>query len=699
MKMKFDLKKKIKVIKKTSLEIWDILIVKIIKKPKTRKDVLLRDFFWISFGLFLIFGWIKIKSPKTINFFSNPINFLSISTIILFFQLKNSIRKTSLINFFFYANLLILSILNIFHTTFTKEFLLNLPLPFNLFPLIIQIFVPNLIFITVVLGFFVFKKNFNKKKVIKVIKKNPFNKHQWKYLIALFLLVILGFGLRIYNLDHLSPVRDEYYHLNAAKHILQDGTFNYSRAKIITYSTFWFWKVFNNGESSLFWARLISVILGSLAIPLTYYLAKIISNQKIALISAFLLAISPFHIGMSRYLREYILFFDLLIITLIFIVLSYQSFLAKKYKKGIALFILLIPIISYRFLDKDSTYILNIVIASFFSIMLLLQISWKNKKFLFEKFSNIPKIYKRAIITGALILFFLLFYSLSIKFIENNTNVKLHTPNISWVNKFLDPNKPYQWFYNSFYSLSFILIFTSLGIVKKFKNIFYRTSLFTFLSILILYILFFNRYDEFRYAFQLQLFFTFLMACSIYEFLRINNKGLLKKIILVFFVITTFNLSSTINLLTKEENGDKSNMTKLIHRDVDALFTKMHNLNFNIHKDSLIAYDYPEFVYNYDYQFVEKESLAEYNFDNPSNVDTGAIYKIHPCEENFVEKISAITQKKSRGFFIAHKDKNQKQDSNELCIEPENLKVYETTLEYLGESSSDSKGFYIFRWK
>ena len=70
------------------------------------------------------------------------------------------------------------------------------------------------------------------------------------------------------------------------------------------YALLHFWQL--PGES-LFHARLLSVILGVLTIPLLYLLGKRLLDEGTALAGAALLALSPFHVFYSHYTRMYAL--------------------------------------------------------------------------------------------------------------------------------------------------------------------------------------------------------------------------------------------------------------------------------------------------------------------------------------------------------------------------------------------------------
>lgn len=144
-----------------------------------------------------------------------------------------------------------------------------------------------------------------------------------KTLVILFLIFFLGCVLRFYRLGDI-PVgfhRDEAFLGYNAYSILKTGrdisgnflplhfqSFIYSPAGY-AYFAIPFIKIF---DLSAFSIRFASAFFGSLTILLTYFLSKrLLGNLKfsdhIALISSFLLAISPWHINLSRTATENVL--------------------------------------------------------------------------------------------------------------------------------------------------------------------------------------------------------------------------------------------------------------------------------------------------------------------------------------------------------------------------------------------------------
>ncbi|MEN7982341.1 MAG: glycosyltransferase family 39 protein, partial [Nanoarchaeota archaeon] len=111
----------------------------------------------------------------------------------------------------------------------------------------------------------------------------------------LVLIIILGFVLRFLATNNITPqVADEMVHGVHAIGISNSGVINLqNQCPLWFYLTDLAYKLF--GVNS-FGARFLSFFFGLLTIPLLYLISKKLFNEKIALIAAFLLAISWFHI-------------------------------------------------------------------------------------------------------------------------------------------------------------------------------------------------------------------------------------------------------------------------------------------------------------------------------------------------------------------------------------------------------------------
>ncbi|MFA5992299.1 MAG: glycosyltransferase family 39 protein [Candidatus Pacearchaeota archaeon] len=128
------------------------------------------------------------------------------------------------------------------------------------------------------------KKGFIDKSVDFFFSKDP---RKW-----LVLILILGFILRLIVILNVSPIADEMVHGTHAINIISSGVINVQNE-----SPVWFYlediayKLF--GVNAL-GARFLSLLFGTLTILVVYLIAKELFNEKIALISSFLLAISAF---------------------------------------------------------------------------------------------------------------------------------------------------------------------------------------------------------------------------------------------------------------------------------------------------------------------------------------------------------------------------------------------------------------------
>ncbi|MEE8162502.1 MAG: glycosyltransferase family 39 protein [Anaerolineae bacterium] len=125
--------------------------------------------------------------------------------------------------------------------------------------------------------------------------------------IAVIAIIILAFALRIYRLDHQSIWYDEGVSIYFANQSLKDliagvSTDNHPPLHFFTLH-FWL-KLAGQSEFSV---RFLSLISGVLSVPLLFKLGRELFNQRVGLLAAFLLSISPFHVWFSQEGRMYTL--------------------------------------------------------------------------------------------------------------------------------------------------------------------------------------------------------------------------------------------------------------------------------------------------------------------------------------------------------------------------------------------------------
>ena len=145
--------------------------------------------------------------------------------------------------------------------------------------------------------------------------------------LVLFLIVSTGTFLRLLNLGKECLWLDEaisYYRgLMSLPSIIQ-ASYGWDFHPPTYYFIMHFVTQFGRSEATL---RLFSVICGVLAIPVFYKLSQHMMGKREAVISAFLLSISVYHIRYSQEARVYSLFFLASVFSLLFF---YRAFITQR---------------------------------------------------------------------------------------------------------------------------------------------------------------------------------------------------------------------------------------------------------------------------------------------------------------------------------------------------------------------------------
>ena len=166
------------------------------------------------------------------------------------------------------------------------------------------------------------KKKEQKKSFIN-LEMNP-----CRYLELLLYITILGAVLRFYNLGFNSLWLDEaatFVNVNTGSFAqMWTNVFNDHHAPLF-FIVEWLVHFINSTE---FWLRVPSVLAGIATILVIYFLGKEVANEKVGLVAALLLAVSPYHIYYSQEARMYTF-------TTLFVTLAYYLFFrASKSEDG-----------------------------------------------------------------------------------------------------------------------------------------------------------------------------------------------------------------------------------------------------------------------------------------------------------------------------------------------------------------------------
>src|SRR3989344_2246048 len=214
-------------------------------------------------------------------------------------------------------------------------------------------------------------------KVVDVL----FSKNNLKYLVILF---ILAFILRAIVANNIPPNADEMLHAPHAINFINSG-----KLQIMDQDPVWFfltdlsYKIFG---VSLFSARFLSVLFGSLSIIVLYLITKLLYDKKIALISSILLTFSPFHISMSLAEMDVAMAFFVLLSLFFFVkslkeknekllILCYIFLGIAILVKQIAITFIPVLIISYIYYKLKSKEKLNYKqVVNFIIIMLIISL-------------------------------------------------------------------------------------------------------------------------------------------------------------------------------------------------------------------------------------------------------------------------------------------------------------------------------------
>lgn len=140
-------------------------------------------------------------------------------------------------------------------------------------------------------------------------------------------VVLLGLSLRIYRIDHQSLWGDEAFSLTVSRLPLGDMTSklvqDFVHPPLHYYMLHGWFELFGFGA---FQARLLSAVLGTLAVVMIYLLARYLFDRRTALLSALLLAVSQLGVMYSQEARPYAqLLFLVLFSSYLFIIALWEN--------------------------------------------------------------------------------------------------------------------------------------------------------------------------------------------------------------------------------------------------------------------------------------------------------------------------------------------------------------------------------------
>jgi hypothetical protein len=480
-----------------------------------------------------------------------------------------------------------------------------------------------------------------------IIKSKHFNKPLVTTIILIIILII-GFVVRIWNLDYIQA--SDNFNLSSAQAFAETGTFTYERSYDITFTIGY---VFDILGVSLFNARLPFVIIGLVAVYFSYLIGRFISKQT-ALLSAFFTAISPDIIEQSTAVREYSINFLLLSACLYLLLLSYSKmFTNSLYKLAyyLSIYILLCSIIFiYGSLTQNFTTGLIILILTIFTIFIVPHIVKKEKYYYF------------ILLVSYLIIGLIFYYSYLTGLFAPGINL-----NVYWVRIFTDPmiSYPMQWFSYVNIGIPIILLILILPIFNK--NAVVTSLTLTFFTVVLLFAFkFINdlNYVPTRYLFILYPVYVIIFSIGLLKLISlvININLRLKYILIVPFVMVAVNVGQ--NVLHAARHDLVENWPYESPRRPTAIGTRadVERLNDYIRKENLIDVSKPIILDSFDPAWIQIP--LGYKISTSSTFSDNGSGRYERAENVFLEndwwgihEFTTTLDKYDSGFYIARSSK------------------------------------------
>jgi hypothetical protein len=489
-----------------------------------------------------------------------------------------------------------------------------------------------------------FENKFPKLNRIPVLRRfvKWMYKEGWIYCFGLIIIMLMGFFLRVWNLNYLQG--SDNYNLIAAQSFFQNGKFLYSRSPHITITLGFLFKFFGR---NLIIARIPFIFISLLSLILIYLLGKLI-NKKVGILASFLFAISPFSIGISTFIRNYaeLFFWNLLFSFILLKIYFKEKNNPEGYKKYLGWFFTLsIFIYLYSKLLNEGTFKSTLLTM----LILTIYISYDYIKINHKK---LIKYYY---------LFFLLFVICFLKFghVFWTLLSSGFTYNPIWFKQFFNPliKFPMQWFSSSIASPILFLFLFLLPLIFSIK----KYSVFYVLFFVNLFMFIFKyagSYSHAIYLYYIYPFYILIFALGIFYLLRsigsINKK--ISIFLIVLFLFSSFIIPSNSFAAAKSElsinypNFDNYQPAASSNRDyyyeIFGILDKIEISN----KDAILLEGEHPYYFVWEYNYLINRS---YKLKSGSVYETGdKVYWI--SEENEIDESDLAINNHPEGYAILY---------------------------------------------
>ena len=454
--------------------------------------------------------------------------------------------------------------------------------------------------------------------------KNQIRKKHLIYLI----IILLGFSLRFYNLAKESLWLDEVVGsiLSAKQPINNLLNPNIDMPINAYHLILHYWiQIFGQSEFSI---RFPALIFGVLSIFMIYKLGKFLFNQEVGLLSALMLAVSPFQIHYSQEVRPYSLLMLLSLISTYYFVKFIKSNDKKNFHRKFSLFHKILNFIKNK--KNIEIYIASTLMGIYTHYFIFFILIFQNIYFFMYNIKN-KNVAKNWIISQCIIVLVFLLYNPY--FLKQITWVM--DGGLTYLNSYFSLFSIIKTFYvfildyafiNSnycipcFYVNPFIiflvgiasLLLTLMGIKslfvykKKFKELIYQNekliflTLYLFMPIVVLYtISFITPLFQIRYIIY--------SSAPLYILISKGISGFKRKVKLFFIVLLLFLFSFVLF-------GYYTDITKEQWRETGNFINKYSQEN------DVIVYPYSTYVFEYYDVKIDKKRLIPDNYPHPKDL-------------------------------------------------------------------------------
>ncbi len=521
-------------------------------------------------------------------------------------------------------------------------------------------------------------------------------KEGWLYSALFILLVVLFLGLRLYSLDYIDG--SDNYNDVAIKALYENGHSFYNYSIITTQLMLLSVKMFGFNFPAL---KLPFIFYSLITIIFIYFISKFI-NKKVALLSMFLFAISPWSIILSKVTRDYA--FDCMIgsIVLYLGICIYQKTKNKDIKKNfynlLYLFLLFVSVYVLSKLNIRPQMLLVLIFPFIIGIFIIYNLL---KDYLNRTLKPL-KFLRASYFSILLFVMAVCFY-----FVKSSPFIKGYLFDRFYFDVFFNPliGSPWQWFQDNVISILLVFSFFLLPILfnflnykkKDLVNIFY--SIFFFgISLYLFKFESYLKYNPTRYIYFLFPIYCILFSLSIFYFIKNYKKMNFQKLLVILtLIILFFNFTSINYAINPIKAYEKDGISNLQIDNIgtgrfkmEAIISFIKKNDPNLEEIYVISGRFDEFILLLDWPIDQNRGITSYE---RMKYDVGKNMFIESSYFDIYELEIAL-KKYPYGYFITEENSIYYGIDKEYTLEEKDIKYNGFFLEFMGCFNN----YKVYKW-